>query len=995
MNWTKVLLFIIISCSICSAQDYFQQDVDYVITASLDDLSHILDGEMTITYTNNAPDELNEVYLHVWANAFKDNNTYYAEDAVRRGSRDFYFADDEDRGGYTAMEIKLDGEIITPELVDGYDDVLKLSLPFSLASSQSLNIQIDFTLKMPALFSRLGHEDGTYHFTHWYPRLAVYDGEGWHPMHYGMGEFYGEYGSYQLALTIPDGYRIDFTGRGTAALPVNGAETMSWVINAENVHDFAWVASNEYFTDYEKVKSIDGRDISLTVLRREGYKEYWSEAIDMLKESLSYYEAEVGPYAYDKIVLVQDVKGGNLNMEYPGLIIVGDRGDAKSLEYYINHELGHQWFYGALGFNEYEEPWLDEGLTTYYEHRYTLNKYGISHYAEMSDNLIIARDGLDPLHAVITANNRCQCHQRADTHIRDMSTVNYGIRSYEMAATYYKYLEKYLGREVFDDAMQSFYTEWKYKHPSTNDLQSHFEKLTAKDLDWFFKELLLTDENIDYAIEDVYVDGAEAKVQLRNKSKYGIPVLLEFSKDGVTTGQKWVEAFTGTQLVSLPSQDIDLISLDSDNLIFDVKRSDNYLKTHGVLKKVEPLKISTANSTDPSSETNIFIAALGSFNTSDGWYLGPTILNSTVPPHGFQWELMPYYAFESKSIVGHGRLAYDHYFKNGSVRGVEYSVGYKSFHFSDFETEVFSEQNLRYQRWEPRVSLAFRHEPMSGIKSGLEIKNIRIYQDRLNFGDVGTPPVKELLFDDIQVIRYKRKKENALTTNALALELEYQAYDDIFDETNTKQYLKLTATVDKKIYFSKDKAFDIRLFGSGFLYNTERESASYNSAIVHGSIPLFAGGYNDYRYDGQFFNRRDQDEKRFFRNQIGLHGAGFKNAIGSAYNLGSSNNYALAINMSSDIPIRLPKILRPLKVFFDGGYYSTKAFGAQPLSNDFLYSAGLSLDFEIIKIHFPLVQSKAITDIYKSEDLGILNRVTFSIDIPRFDYEETVEFIGM
>jgi hypothetical protein len=992
---TKIILFILLYAATGQAQNYFQQELDYTITTEFIDSTHRLESKMIINYTHKGAEPLTEIYFHLWANAFKDNTSYYAEDQLRRGSRDFYFADEEDKGGYEALSIEMDGKAYTYEAVNGYDDVIKVVLDTPLASSQSKTINIEFDLKMPSIFSRLGRQGDNYHFTHWYPRVAVYDEDGWHPIHYGLGEFYGEYASYNVFLKVPADYRIAFTGKGIASLPTsmeNGTST--WAITAENVHDFAWVASKDYITDFDKVKSIDGRDISLTVLRREDYKPHWSKALELLKESLSYYESAVGPYAYDKIVLVQDVPGGDLNMEYPGLIIVGDRGNEQSLDYYINHELGHQWFYGALGFNEHKEPWLDEGLTTFYEHRYTERKYGISHYGSLAESYFKSRRGLEPLHAAISAHQGCRCHQRADTPLAEMSSYNYGIRSYEMPARYYVYLQNYLGREIYDEGVKSFYAKWKFKHPSTDDLQQHMEEISGKQLDWFFKELLVTDELIDYKIKNITVDGSQPKVTLQNKSNYNVPVYLSYVKDGNSIGGKWVEPFSGTTEVIIDSN-IDQVSVDMDNLLFDINRNDNQIKTTGLFKKLEPFRISGVNSTDPSEETNIFLAPSMAFNTVDGYQLGLGILNSTLPPHNLQFEAFAKYGFRSKAPVGRARLAYDQYTDGGRFRMLQYSLEYKTHHFRNFRfQESDFIRNLRYQRIVPQVKAVFNHRIASGVSSEMSLRNIRLYEEAVTF-DGQFPSGTENNSTDIQELSYARKKRNALTTNEISLALEHQAYEDIFDPELTKRYLKLTATGSKKVFFQKDRSVEVRVFGSVFLHNTERESSSFNSILTRGSIPFFAQGHNDYRYDEKFVERADQDAPTFFIDQVGHHGGGFKNTINSGFsNIGNSNNYAVAANLSFHPPIKLPSFLKPIRIFLDAGVYSSRATNLGEFSDTFLYSAGLTYDLDFLKIHFPLIQSSLIDSAYGPED-GFFQKITFSIDIPRFDYGGFTDFLDL
>ena len=192
---------------------YFQQEVNYDINVTLNDINHTLTGVANIEYINNSPGDLKEIYFHLWANAYKNINTAFAKQQIRNGSTDFFFAKDSEMGGYSEVRFLRDGQelILTPN--DKNIDIAHLTLNKIIQSGGKANFEIPFTIKIPNYFSRMGHVDQAYYISQWYPKPAVYDKAGWHPMPYlDQGEFYSEFGSFDVKITLPENYVVASTG---------------------------------------------------------------------------------------------------------------------------------------------------------------------------------------------------------------------------------------------------------------------------------------------------------------------------------------------------------------------------------------------------------------------------------------------------------------------------------------------------------------------------------------------------------------------------------------------------------------------------------------------------------------------------------------------------------------------------------------------------------------------------------------------------------------
>ena len=221
----RIVILLILISSIFAQKPYFQQHVAYDIDVTLDDSLHTLSAFEKLTYTNNSPDELDFIWFHLWPNAYKNIETAYGKQAFEQGSTRFYFADDKDRGFIDSLDFKVDGENVNLEYHPEWIDVAKIYLPNTLKPGESVLIETPFFVKIPLVFSRLGHSGKHYEITQWYPKPAVYDNDGWHPMPYlNMGEFYSEFGTFDVKITLPKNYRIMATGD-----LINGEAEYAWL----------------------------------------------------------------------------------------------------------------------------------------------------------------------------------------------------------------------------------------------------------------------------------------------------------------------------------------------------------------------------------------------------------------------------------------------------------------------------------------------------------------------------------------------------------------------------------------------------------------------------------------------------------------------------------------------------------------------------------------------------------------------------------------------
>ncbi|HEY8967978.1 MAG TPA: M1 family peptidase, partial [Puia sp.] len=279
-------LILLSTSSLLANKPYWQQEVRYDIRVTLDDAAHTLKGFETMIYSNNSPDTLHYIYIHCWPNAYKDNHTALYRQLSQLEERKNKLKKIKDNGYIDQLAFTVDGVKANAEADSPNTDILKLSLPAALAPGKSLTIATPFFVKIPSYFSRMGHEGKSYMITQWYPKPAVYDSKGWHPMPYlDQGEFYSEFGSFDVHITLPGGYVVGATGQllttseldaykriGAAnhekpSAPTSykpqtqDAKTLDY--HADNVHDFAWFADKDLIIQYDTLQLASGRTIDV------------------------------------------------------------------------------------------------------------------------------------------------------------------------------------------------------------------------------------------------------------------------------------------------------------------------------------------------------------------------------------------------------------------------------------------------------------------------------------------------------------------------------------------------------------------------------------------------------------------------------------------------------------------------------------------------------------------------------------------------------------
>jgi hypothetical protein len=1014
----KARLFSLLTCFFAFqayTQNYFQQEVNYKINVTLNDQTHAINGNIEIEYVNHAPQALDSIWFHLWGNAFKNASTAFARQQLRYGNTKFYFARESDLGYYTGLDFSLNGEKTTWYFDKKNPDIALVKLLKPLKTNEKIVISTPFTLKIPASFSRLGHVGTSYQMTQWYPKPAVLDAKGWHPMPYlDMGEFYSEFGDFDVTITLPENYVVGATGilqteserlflakkvTETEALKKNGfsgdnsfppsslaMKTLHYT--AEKIHDFAWFADKRFHVLKEEAVLPSGRKVDAWAMFTNEEADLWVKGADYVKRAVEFYSDKLGEYPWPHATAVMSALSAGGGMEYPMITVIGKSNSAKALDDVITHEVGHNWLYGILASNERDHAWMDEGINSYYEYRYMRQYYG-RRMEEMLPKFLEKASDMDFYELGYLFQARRNLDQAPETTSDDFSPVNYVLGAYVKPGTAFDHLEKYLGTERFDEIMHTYFEKWKFRHPYPEDLRAIIEKNSSKNLDWFFDEYLFSNKKLDYSLQDVSGAADSWQLTVQNQGDIAAPFPVSGLKNGQVMETKWFEGVDDEAVIEFPQGDYDMFVLDAEHVTMDVFRKNNSIKTSGAFKRLEPFRLRLLGPLENSQHTTLNITPAAGWNAYDNFMLGLSLHNGLLPTRKMEFQLAPMYAFGSKKLAGMGNLQYNIFPVAEKIRKISFGLSARNFAFNEndsLRTETgYESTTLRYRRLMPYARLELVKSPTSKFYQAIQIRAIFLGEQDEVFRQDSTGSFyngNEWFNSNIQELSWELGDKRTINPYSFRLAFEHQQYNDPFGRE--QKYLKASFELKSEYTYEQNRSVNLRVFMGKFFQNAARKN---RGLVFREGFNLSAQGFNDYRYDDIYFDRTGTDG--LLSHQVSpWREGGMKIPLGSAFSEGRSNDFIFAINLEADLPQDLPLNL-PMKPYFDIGYYND----TRPISSDLTFNdqvwwqGGVMLEFGrgIANVYFPVVHSKnlggeaGLLDSSGKNNFG--KRISFSINL--------------
>ncbi|TDE00380.1 M1 family metallopeptidase [Flavobacterium sandaracinum] len=620
----KLLLFSFLTLSFGSlwAQNtgYWQQHVDYKMDVTMDVSNYGYKGTQELIYTNNSPDTLKKVYYHLYNNAFQPGSEMDARiqsirdpdarmvNKIKVGSNEMKqsrikMLKPNETGYLNITDFKQDGTTASVETVG---TILEVTLVKPILPNSKTTFTLNFDGQVPIQIRRSGRNNAegvALSMAQWYPKMAEFDFEGWHADPYIAREFHGVWGNFDVSITIDKDYVLGGTGylqnkneighgyqdSGVVVTVPKKAKTLTWHFKAPMVHDFTWAADKNYIHDI--VQGPNGVDLHFLYKDNPKYIQNWKNLQPKTAQLMEFYNKTVGDYPYKQYSVIQ---GGDGGMEYAMCTLILGQGSFDGLLGVTAHEMAHSWFQHVLANNESKHGWMDEGFTSF------LEDLGMNEIADKKVENPFA-GAYAGYFSMVNSGKELPQSTHADRF--DENRV-YSITSYSKGELFLTQLMYLIGKENLMKSLKKYYNDFKFKHPTPNDIKRSAERISGANLDWYLTDWTQTTNTIDYGIREPRDIGEKTIVTLERIGRMPMPIdllveytdgtmesfyiplrMMSFEKQNPNPAIKrtilgdWAWAYPTMEfMIAKPKSTIKKITIDPSGLMADIKKENNVYK---------------------------------------------------------------------------------------------------------------------------------------------------------------------------------------------------------------------------------------------------------------------------------------------------------------------------------------------------------------------------------------------------------------------------------
>jgi len=532
-----------------------QRVVAYDIDARFDARKKTIDGRELLTYHNLTGRPQDTFPFHLYLNAFQPNSTLVREERRDRGDSAW---DEKYRASAEIKSLQVAGQDLTSQIRfispdDGNADdrtVFQVKLPRAVAPGESVQFTIVFHDQFGEVMERTGYKRDFIMGAQWFPKVGVWWQGAWncHQFHADT-EFFADFGTYDVRLTLPQNEVVGASGEEISSVNhSDGTKTMTF--HGEDIHDFAWTAEPEYRVVTDSFNGSTGM-VKVRLLMQPSHMDKAERYRKILQETMKRLDQWYGPYPYKQITLVDPPHGAARagGMEYPMLFTAFSLWWMPKgwylLEQTTAHEYGHQYWYGMVATNEFEDAWLDEGINSYVEMKVMDDIYG--------------KDRSDAdLFGVTTSEREVFRTEYRQADDKDpmakfaylyLDSSSYGTITYGKSATVLLTLEKIIGEETLRRALRTYFIRYKFTHPTQEDFLKTVEEISGQNLRWYFSQAVYGTAILDYEVlsaaseddgESGEPDSHRTTVVIHRKGDFIFPVdLLVKFDDGESVRERW------------------------------------------------------------------------------------------------------------------------------------------------------------------------------------------------------------------------------------------------------------------------------------------------------------------------------------------------------------------------------------------------------------------------------------------------------------------------
>ena len=892
------ILFILFFASFVNAQ---QNVIN--IKAELIPEKDILQIQQEIIFQNTTDSIFTSIYLHNWANSYRDRKTALSKRLIEDFKKDLYFAKEKNKGFSDIKTLTVDFENVTFREWKKNADILEVNLVKPLLPKEKIKINITYIVKAPNnKYTGYGKTKTGYHLRYWYITPAVFNKQWQLMSNLNIDDLY-EYGTdFKIELNVPKPYVVE-------------SNLYAYETKNENNSDYYLVGKNK--TDIllsinknSELKTIKTGDVVVytDVLNKKIDKKLTTQ---VLIRELSFLEKYLGKYPHKEIYIDKVTQRKNpiygLN-QLPNFL--KPFSDVFKYDVTMFKALTRRYLENTILVNLREDHWLIDGIQNYLMIEYVEEFYPeVNLLGRVSDFFFVNRFNVaklkfnDKYPFLYQASARVFIDQALQTPMDSLSNFNRKIVSKYKAGLAFRYLKGYLEEGILDSSLKELYKTNKLTPITTKKFQNILSKKSDKNLDWFFGDFVSTNKKIDYKIDNISKKGDSLEVTIKNKRNITAPVALYGLKNNNIQFKKWFTGIDSLKTFTIENDSLQTLVLNYENLYPEYNTFDNWTKIDRKLFN-KPLKLSFYKDISDPNYNQFFYQPNASYNFYNGLILGTRIHNKPLIPRNFEFQVFPSYATKSNSVVGNASFLYNQFFEDTNIYKITYGIGGGTRDFAP---------NLSFTSITPFINVLFKRKSLRDAGSSrLQAKLIHIDKDV----EIGQPRKAD---DNYSVLslRYQNNKIDIIKELRYSLRTEF-----------AQNFSKAAFDIRYRSLTSSDTQLDFRLYaGTFFTNNTKGDTFSFGLDRA-----------NDYLFELDYLGR--SEESGIFSQQFIIAEGGFKSVLPTRF----ANQYMVSFNSS----IGLWKWIE---------FYNDVAFLKNKGDNIFFaYENGIRFNFvhQILELYFPL-----------------------------------------
>lgn len=880
------------------------QEHQISIEAQLDDKENILQINQRIIYHNNSDSTFTEIYFHDWANGYKNIKAPLSRRLIEDYDKSLYFASEKDRG-YTAISnLTVNFETVSFfELENNQIDVIKIQLNQPLKPRDSVEINIAYKVKIPnAKFTSYGKTKTGYHLRYWYLSPAVFKNDWKIMSNLNMDDLLTNVSNYEVKISLPKHYFLSSN--------LYEYKTPKGVLN-----EYLLIGKNKTevvlsIDTIDKFRSFKTTDIDIkTDLHKKSVNKTLSK--DILNRQLLFIKKFLGEYPHKEIFIDKASQSKNpiygLN-QLPKFIRPFP--DVFEWDLTMLKALTKKYIDNTMLLDKRKDYWLTDGLQAYLMMCYVSEYYpeiklagNISKIWGFRSFNFSKLNFNDKYPFIYQFSARQFLDQPLNTRADSLSNFNRKIVSKYKAGLGLRYLADYVGDSIIRQSFQEFYLKNKLSFARSNEFGEIVSSKTDKDLKWFFGDYLQTDKKIDYTIKKAAIKGDSVYVTIKNKRNITAPIALYGIKNKKVMFKKWLTNIDSTEIVAVPKNGYDRLSLNFENSYPEFNSMDNWRKVgKNILNK--PVQFKLYKDINDPYYNQLYLQPNIKYNFYDGVLLGLKIHNKPILARNFQFSITPQYGTKSSSLNGTFNTRYVQYFENKKVNRIFYSLSGSNLHYAE---------DLSYNTFNQSVTVQFRRKSLRDAGGSFLSARLLNINRELAPGDTQTDSDKYSIFK----LRYFYNKPDIIKG------FQYSVGTEI-----GSNYSKATGEVRFRKLTAKNTQLDFRFYAGTFLSNNTNSD-------------FFSFGLdraNDYLFELNYIGR--SESSGVLSQQFIMAEGGFKSVLEQRF----ANQFLVSFNSSIGL-------WRWFEIYTDVAFLKNRGNNVF-----FAYENGIRLNFihNILEFYLPL-----------------------------------------